>query len=50
MEKRPPNLPVRGFGFVETPAKAEARAAIRKFDFDLKELNGRFMTVGEARR
>jgi RNA recognition motif-containing protein len=37
----------RGFGFVEMPAKAEARGAIR--ELDLKELNGRSMTVNEAR-
>jgi len=36
----------KGFGFVEMPAKAQAREAIR--GLDLKELNGRFMTVNEA--
>ncbi len=38
----------KGFAFVEMPAKAEARAAIRKLD--LKELNGQSATVREARR
>lgn len=37
----------RGFGFVEMPAKAEARAAIGALD--LEQLNGRAMTVNEAR-
>ncbi len=37
----------KGFGFVEMAAKAEARAAIK--GMDLKELNGRSMTVNEAR-
>ena len=37
----------KGFGFVEMPAKAEARAAIG--GLDLQELNGRAMTVNEAR-
>jgi RNA recognition motif-containing protein len=37
----------KGFGFVEMPAKAEARAAISALN--LKEINGRAMTVNEAR-
>ena len=37
----------KGFGFVEMPAKAEAQAAIA--GMDLKELNGRSVTVNEAR-
>ena len=37
----------KGFGFVEMPAKAEARAAIGALD--LEQLNGRAMTVNEAR-
>jgi RNA recognition motif-containing protein len=37
----------RGFGFVEMPAKAEAEAAIRNLNG--KEMNGRTITVNEAR-
>jgi len=37
----------KGFGFVEMPSKAEAQAAIK--GLDLKELNGRAMTVNEAK-
>ena len=37
----------KGFGFVEMPAKAEARRAVAALD--LKELNGRCMTVNVAR-
>jgi cold-inducible RNA-binding protein len=37
----------KGFGFVDMPAKAQARAAIQALD--LKALNGRAMTVNEAR-
>jgi RNA recognition motif-containing protein len=37
----------RGFGFVEMPAKAEATAAISGLNG--KELNGRTLTVNEAR-
>lgn len=37
----------KGFGFIEMPAKAEAQAAIA--GMDLKELNGRSITVNEAR-
>jgi RNA recognition motif-containing protein len=37
----------KGFGFVEMPAKAEARAAIT--GLDLKEIDGRSITVNEAR-
>lgn len=37
----------KGFAFVEMPAKAEARAAIG--GLDLKEVNGRSMTVNAAR-
>ena len=37
----------RGFGFVEMPEKSQAEAAIR--DLNLKELNGRAITVNEAR-
>lgn len=37
----------KGFGFVEMPTKAQAREAIR--ELDLKELDGRSMTVNEAR-
>ncbi len=37
----------RGFGFVEMPAKAEAKAAID--DLNEKELKGRALNVNEAR-
>jgi RNA recognition motif-containing protein len=37
----------RGFGFVDMPAKAEARAAITGLNG--KELKGRRLTVSEAR-
>ena len=37
----------RGFGFVEMPDKAQAEAAIR--ELHLKELQGRAITVNEAR-
>ena len=37
----------KGFGFVDMPRKAEARAAIK--ELDLKELKGRAMVVNEAR-
>jgi len=37
----------KGFGFVEMPAKLEARTAIHALD--LKELNGRSLTVTAAR-
>jgi cold-inducible RNA-binding protein len=37
----------KGFAFVEMPAKAEARAAIAALD--LKPVDGRSMTVNEAR-
>ncbi len=37
----------RGFGFVEMPDKAQAEAAIR--ELNLKELNGRAITVNEAK-
>ncbi|UCG46687.1 MAG: RNA-binding protein [Phycisphaerales bacterium] len=37
----------RGFGFVEMPSKEEAQAAID--DLNGKELNGRSVTVNEAR-
>lgn len=37
----------KGFGFVEMQAKAEARRAVAALD--LKELNGRCMTVNAAR-
>ena len=37
----------KGFGFIEMVAKAEAQAAIT--GLDLKEINGRAMTVNEAR-
>ena len=37
----------RGFGFVEMPAKAEAEAAIK--GMNQKELNGRALSVNEAR-
>ena len=37
----------KGFGFVEMPSRAEAQAAIK--GLDLKELNGRAMTVNEAK-
>ena len=37
----------KGFGFIEMPAKAQARAAISALN--LQELNGRAMTVNEAR-
>lgn len=37
----------RGFGFVETPAKTEAQAAIDGLNG--KELKGRVLTVNEAR-
>ena len=37
----------KGFAFVEMPAKAEARAAIA--GLDLKEVDGRSITVNEAR-
>lgn len=37
----------RGFGFVEMPDKAAAENAIR--ELNLKELQGRAMTVNEAR-
>jgi RNA recognition motif-containing protein len=37
----------KGFAFVEMAAKAEAQAAIA--GLDLKELNGRSITVNEAR-
>ena len=37
----------RGFGFVEMPEKSQAEAAIR--EMNLKELNGRAITVNEAK-
>jgi RNA recognition motif-containing protein len=37
----------KGFAFVEMPAKVQAWQAIRKLD--LREINGRSMTVNEAR-
>ncbi len=37
----------KGFGFIDMPCRAEARAAIT--GLDLKEVNGRGMTVNEAR-
>jgi RNA recognition motif-containing protein len=37
----------KGFAFVEMPGKAEARAAIAALN--LKEVNGRALTVNEAR-
>jgi RNA recognition motif-containing protein len=37
----------RGFGFIEMPCKAEAHAAIT--GLDLKPINGRSMTVNEAK-
>lgn len=37
----------RGFGFVEMPDKSQAEAAIR--ELNLKELQGRAITVNEAR-
>ena len=37
----------KGFGFVDMPRKAEARAAIK--ELDLKEIKGRAMVVKEAR-
>jgi len=37
----------RGFGFVEMPDKAEANSAIH--DLNGKELNGRALSVSEAR-
>jgi len=37
----------RGFGFVEMPAKAEARTAIK--DLNGRDLNGRVLNVNEAK-